>query len=355
MGALLTRKHLGDDGYTISPLIVGGWQLSSGHRQDAVDETALFADLERMVRAGWTTFDCADIYTGVEERFGRFQERFAPAFRADGIELQFHTKYVPDLDDLAALDRSAVERIIDRSLRRLRLERLDLVQFSWWDYAIPGYVEVAQWLAELQQAGKIRHVGATNFDTPRMREMLEAGVRLASNQVQYSVLDRRPEAALVGLAESHDVGLLCYGALAGGLLSERYLGAAPLAEPVANRSLTKYGLIVDEAGGWERYQELLRALGAVAQRRGCSISAVALRWVLERPRVAGAMVGTFHGGHLEDNQRALALALTTEDREQIASAIDDLDPLDGDVFGLERIPDGPHSRIMWKNLSRKQS
>ena len=353
MSRIVTTVPLGDDGYTISSLIVGGWQLSQGHRQTAVDEPALFRDLARMARAGWTTFDCADIYTGVEELFGRFREAWAPSLREDGVELRFHTKYVPDLDDLTSLNRDAVERIVDRSLARLGVERLDLVQFSWWDYDVPGYVETACWLAELQTAGKIRHVGATNFDVPRMKEMLAAGVPLVSNQVQYSLLDRRPEHGLVSLAQEHGLGLLCYGVLAGGFLGAKYLGQPPPTEPFSNRSLVKYRLVVDEAGGWERYQELLVTLDAVARRHDCAPSAVALRWALERPAVAAAMVGTFHGAHLESNLDALSLAWTDQDRADLDAAARRLADLEGDVFGLERVPDGIHSRIMRKSLSRK--
>ena len=271
------------------------------------------------------------------------------------VSLQFHTKYVPDLDALASLDRAATEAVIDRSLKRLGVERLDLVQFSWWDYAVPRYVEVAQWLGELRDAGKIRHVGATNFDTPRMREMLDAGVPLVSNQVQYSLLDRRPEQALATLAEERGLALIGYGALAGGLLTQPYLDAPPLSEPFANRSLVKYRLIVEEAGGWSRYQDLLRTLAAIAQRHGRELSDVALRWVLDRPTVAAAMVGTFHGRHLASNLAALSLSLTAEDRTEIEAALARLEDLHGDVFGLEREEEGPHSRIMWKNLAGQPS
>ena len=345
---------LGDDGYRISSLIVGGWQLSRGHRQTPVDEDALFRDLARMARAGWTTFDCADIYTGVEDLFGRFQEAHAESLREDGIELQFHTKYVPDREDLATLTRDSVQRVIDRSLERLRVERLDLVQLSWWDYDVPGYVETAHWLGGLREAGKIRHVGATNFDVPRMKEMLAAGVPLVSNQVQYSLLDRRPEHELVSLAQEEGLGLLCYGVLAGGFLGARHLGHPPPTEPFSNRSLVKYRLIVDEAGGWGRYQGLLQTLDVIARRHRRTPSAVALRWILDRPAVAAAMLGTFHGGHLESNLDALSLRLTDQDRADLEAATGRLSDLQGDVFGLERVLEGPHSRIMWRNLSKEQ-
>lgn len=345
---------LGGDGYEISALVVGGWQLSRGHRRAAVDEASLFHDLARMARAGWTTFDCADIYTGVEDLFGRFRAAHAESLRRDGVELRFHTKYVPDRDELATLTRESVERVVDRSLKRLRVERLDLVQFAWWDYGVPGYVEAARWLDELRAAGKIRHVGATNFDVPRLREMLDAGVPLVSNQVQYSLFDRRPEHGLVSFARERGLGLLCYGVLAGGFLGAGYLGQPAPAEPLANRSLVKYRLIVDEAGGWERLQELLRTLDVIARRHGCAPSSVALRWTLDRPGVAAAMVGTFHGRHMEANLDALSLSLTDQDQTELDAALRKLADLEGDVFDLERVPDGPHSRIMWKNLSREE-
>jgi aryl-alcohol dehydrogenase-like predicted oxidoreductase len=136
--------------------------------------------MRAFVQAGITTFDCADIYTGVEELIGEFLRRHGGALPP----VQVHTKYVPDLESLPNLTGRDVERSIDRSLRRLGVERLDLVQFHWWDYDVPGYVEAALQLARLQRAGKIRHIGLTNFDAMHLREILNAGVDVVSNQVQ---------------------------------------------------------------------------------------------------------------------------------------------------------------------------
>lgn len=79
--------------------------------------------------------------------------------------VQLHTKFVPDLSELAIVDSRYVTDIIDRSLQRLATERLDLVQFHWWDFSVPRYVETAFELDKLRRAGKIAHVGVTNFDT----------------------------------------------------------------------------------------------------------------------------------------------------------------------------------------------
>ena len=181
-------------GYEVPRIIAGLWQLSEGHRREPRRRADVMDLLARLVDAGFTVFDCADIYTGVEELLGEFRARYrAEQGSVAAGRLRIHTKFVPDRDALAALDRSYVERIIDRSLCRLGVERLDLVQFAWWDYAVPGYVETALWLDELRRAGKIRLLGATNFDVPHLGEIVEAGVPIATQQVQYSLLDRRPE------------------------------------------------------------------------------------------------------------------------------------------------------------------
>src|SRR5688572_27451096 len=176
--------------------------------------------MDRFVDAGITTFDCADIYTGVEVLIGGWLKQRRQSGGAAAV--QVHTKYVPDLDRLPTHSRTDVVRGIDRSLARLGVDALDLVQLHWWDYDVPGYVEAALWLNELRTAGKICHVGLTNFDRPRLAEIAGAGVPVVSHQVQYSVLDRRP-AAMASDCASRGIGLLCYGSLAGGFLSERWL------------------------------------------------------------------------------------------------------------------------------------
>lgn len=346
------RVSLGSSGYTISRLIIGGWQLSKGHREASIDEDSLFEDLARMARAGMTTLDVADIYSGVEERIGRFSARNARSLREDGVALQVHTKFVPDRRALPTLQRTDIEQSIDRSLRRLQRERLDLVQFAWWDYEVHGYVEAALALTDLQRAGKIRHLGVTNFDVVRTQELLDAGVPIVANQVQYSLLDQRPEKGMVTLAKENGFGLLCYGALAGGFLSGHYRNRTNPPQSLPNRSLVKYRLIIDEIGGWEAYQQLLGVLHGIAQRHQVAVSAIALAFVLDRPQVLATMIGTFHGQHLEDNLTACGVALTPLDRAEIDSALGALRNPPGDVFELERETGGPHASIMWTDLNR---
>ena len=340
-------------GTEVPRFIIGLWQLSQGHRIQPRGRAEVMDLLARLVEAGFTAFDCADIYTGVEELLGEFRTEYLARHGSTATDrLRIHTKFVPDHDALPTIDRRYVERIIDRSLRRLGVERLDLVQFAWWDYAVPGYVETALWLDELRRAGKIRLLGVTNFDVPRLREMLDAGVPIATQQVQYSLLDRRPENGMAGFCREHGIGLFCYGTLAGGFLSEGHLGVEAPQSPLENRSLTKYRLMIDEAGGWDRFQELLEILASIAERTRGTVAQVALRWVLDRPSVSAALVGISGARSMRDVPDALRIRLAPDDLALLRAWGEAGPRPHGDVFGLERQRGGSHAEIMKYNLNQ---
>ena len=137
-----------------------------------IDREQALRDMLLYVENGITTFDCADIYTGVESLIGEFLSRHRGAMRSGSLpQVQVHTKYVPDLSTLSTITRRDVQATVDRSLDRLGVDCLDLVQFHWWDYDVPGYVEAALHLDALRDAGKIRHIGVTNFDVARLAEL----------------------------------------------------------------------------------------------------------------------------------------------------------------------------------------
>ncbi|SMD19762.1 aldo/keto reductase [Rhizobium sp. RU36D] len=337
-------------GYRISRVIRGGWQLAGGH--GAIDRGQAVRDLLAAFDAGISTYDCADIYTGVEELIGEARMTLARERGSEvGAQVKVHTKLVPDLDKLATINRDYIRSIVEQSLRRLKTERLDLVQFHWWDYAFPGYVDAMHWLKEMQDEGKVRNLGTTNFDVPKLTEIIASGISLASQQLQYSVLDQRPSHGLAELAAEKNFSLLCYGSVAGGFLSDRWLGQPEPDMPLENRSLVKYKLIIDDFGGWDLYQELLRALRSVADRHEADIATIASAWVLRQPQVAAVIVGARNQAHALANARIMEIDLSDTDM----AAIDDVisrstGPL-GDVYTLERDRTGRHGSIMHYNLN----
>ena len=340
-------------GYAITRVIRGGWQLAGGH--GTIEPERALDDLLAAFDAGVTTFDCADIYTGVEELYGALRTRLRETRGEDTArQLRVHTKLVPDLTILPSVRRSDIEAIVDRSLARLRVERLDLVQFHWWDYNEPRWLDAMGWLDELRRAGKVGLIGGTNFNTAHVREILAADIPLASMQVQYSVLDRRPENGFAALCRAHDVALLCYGTVAGGFLSDRWLGAPEPAAPLANRSLVKYKLIIEDFGGWALFQELLAALRRVADRHGVDIASVASRMALQFPGVAAVIVGATSRAHLAANVAAAAIPLTAGDIGEVEAVASRGEGPIGDVYELERDRTGPHGAIMKYNLNAER-
>lgn len=339
-----------EPGYDISRLIKGSWHLAGGHGR--IDRPEAIRDMATFVEAGITTFDCADIYTGVEEMIGDFRV----AFPSLAPHVQVHTKCVPDYHQLARVTRSYIEGIIDRSIERLRVERLDLVQYYWWDPdGIPGFVEAGLWLADLHQAGKIARIGVSNFNTRQLKQLVDAGVPVATNQPQYSPIDRRPENKLIPACRESGIMQLCYGTLAGGFLAADWLGAAEPAGPFENRSLAKYKLIIEDFGGWALFQELLRTLHAIAGKHGRSIAQVALRWLLDRPNVAAAIVGATSVRHIPENIEVFEFALDEEDHAAVSTVTARRAGSAGDCYDLERDREGRHGRIMHYNLGSEST
>lgn len=339
------------ENYEISRVIRGGWQLAGGHgaisADDAINDMVAFAD------AGITTFDCADIYTGVEELIGLFRLRYRALRGQEALDhIRVHTKFVPDLEVLPHIDKAYVESVIDTSLKRLNLDCLDLVQFHWWDYDVPKWIETAQWLLELQTAGKISQVSGTNFDSDHVQAIIESGVSFTSMQLQYSLLDRRPEKAMAALAAEHGFSLLGYGTVAGGFLGDRWLGQPEPPHPLENRSLTKYKLIIDDFGGWDLFQHLLATLRIVADRHHTDIATVASGYMLTKPGVAAVIVGARNRDHLTGNLAISELKLTAQDHKDICAVLGQANDLDGDVYTLERDREGRHGRIMKYNLNK---
>ncbi len=337
-------------GYEVSRVIKGGWQLAGGH--GAYDRERAIGDMAAFLDAGIECFDCADIYTGVEEMIGEFLHRLRRARGSEAAErVKVHTKLVPDLARLATFTARDVEAIVERSLARLRLERLHLVQFYWWDLTLGRPLEVLDSLARLCEKGKIEHLGVTNWDAAQTEPFLAAGLPVISTQVQYSLLDQRPAGDFTRWCAGHDLAMLCYGTLAGGFLTEAWLGREDPGFAFDNRSLVKYRLIIDEFGPWTLFQDLLRVLADIASRHGVTVGAVAARYVLDQPRVAAVIIGARDARRLPQTLAVFDFALDDAERERISAILARRRGPGGPVYGLERDREGRHGRIMKYDLN----
>ncbi len=147
------------------------------------------------------------------------------------------------------VSRETVRAAVTRALRRLRRERIDLLQFHAWRFSDPAWLDALFFLEELRAEGLVGHLGAVNFDTAHLRVAVASGIRLVSNQVAFSLLDRRAAGRMSAFCRDHGVQLLAYGALAGGFLTERWLDRpAPTEAERATWSQMKYHRFIEAAG-----------------------------------------------------------------------------------------------------------
>src|SRR5579864_7385570 len=300
----------------ISRILNGMWQVAGGHGD--IDPESAISEMFSYHDSGLTTWDMADIYGPAEEYFGEFRKRLEKQRGKDAAtQVQALTKFVPNPGPMT---RSIVEHYIEKSIKRMKVPSIDVLQFHWWDYTDTGYLDALHHLTKLCDEGRIRHLGLTNFDTDRIEIMVEQGFMILSNQVQYSIIDQRPQIKMAPFCQKNNMHLFAYGTLCGGFLSKKYLGKTePTRSDIDTYSLQKYNNMIDAWGGWNLFQELLVTLDAIATKHGSSIANVATRYILDKPAVAGVIIGTRLGisENKSDNLKVFSLKLDSNDNEKI--------------------------------------
>ena len=308
-------------------VVIGCWQLTERHDADSAVDL-----LQTYMRAGFTTFDTADIYGDSEALLGRLRAR-----QPDGEHPEVFTKYVTGD---ASLDNA---RKVNSQSRQSLGGAPAMVQFHWWQYNDGRFVDAAQHLVKLQAEGHLRHVAACNFDTPHLKRLVDAGVPVVANQVQYSLLDRRPENGMVQYAREHGIKLAVFGTVAGGWLSDRWLGVKKKPTPRSPTvSFRMYATPLDRwtGGRWELFQELLRTLRVIADRLETTIANVAVLWVLEQlgPEGGWVILGIRDATHIDDHRMLLEgkARLHMDDMKAIEVVLAKGNPPLGDIWGHER-------------------
>jgi len=303
---------------TICRIVNGMWQVAGGHGY--IDHKLAIEDMIRYHDAGFTSWDLADIYGPAEDFIGDFRRKLSALKGEEELnKVQALTKWVPQP---RIITRSIVDESIQRSLRRMGVSSLDLLQFHWWDYNNPYYMDALKYLSDLRDKGIVKHLGLTNFDTERMQIMVDSDIQIVSNQVQYSIIDRRPEVKMIPFCIKHNISLLAYGSICGGLMSERYLGRTqpPSIADLDTLSLRKYKKMIDAWGGWTLFQELLSTLNRIAQKCNVSIANVATRYILDKAAVAGVIIGARLGisDHISNNALVFNFSLDKSDYNDIS-------------------------------------
>jgi len=301
-------------GLEISRILTGLWQIADMERTGSFmnpEESAL--EMRRYVDAGLTTFDMADHYGTSELIAGQYEAGWPGSS-------ELLTKWIPKPGTVA---REETRAAIELALERMGREQIDLLQFHAWSYSDPSWLDCMFCLQELKEDGLIQHLGVTNTDATHLAMLLNSGVDVVSNQICYSLLDQRAGGSMTDLCSHYDIKLLAFGTLAGGFLTDQWIGVSePDFQSLETWSQMKYKRFIDAAGGWDKFQDLLTALERVARRFGVSVANVASRVILDAPAVAGVIIGARLGNreHIEDNLRLFDLELDGPALEEIEHA-----------------------------------
>jgi len=324
------RYRLAED-LEISRIVTGLWQVADMERSGtALDPERASSAMLEYARVGFDTFDMADHYGSAELITGRMLTRARAGELPPEQAPHAFTKWCPTPGPMTA---AVVRAGVETCRRRLGVEAIDLLQFHWWSFDHPSYLDAVIELAALRSEGLIRHIGVTNFDTAHLRVLVAHGLPIATNQVCFSVLDRRAAGEMSAFCLAHGIRLLAYGTLGGGLIASRWLGCPePSADEIGDWSKMKYQRFVAAIGGWQVLQDILRALARVAQRHGVSLSNVATRWVLEHEAVAAVIVGARLGEreHRADNAALFSFRLDAADRALLDEVLGAATMLAGD-------------------------
>ncbi|HJW09131.1 MAG TPA: aldo/keto reductase [Holophagaceae bacterium] len=310
------KRPLGRTGLSISPLVFGGNVFGW-----TIDRKTSFEILDRFVDAGFETVDTADVYSiwkpgnqggesetiiGEWMRDRRCRDRIVLITKV-GMEM------APDRKGLSA---AWIGRAVEDSLRRLQTDHIDVYLSHKFDPGTPHEETLAAY-QKLIAAGKVRAIGASNYDAGQLREALGASAkglpRYEVLQPEYNLYDRQSyDGALRDLAMAEGLGVITYFSLAKGFLSGKYRSEADLGKSPRGKGVKGY---LDARGF-----RILGALDTVAARQSARLAEVALAWLMARPGVTAPIASATSLEQLDSLIRASSLALSAEDMAALETA-----------------------------------
>ena len=307
----LTFKPVGASGIAIAPLVFGGNVFGW-----TADKDTSFAILDRLLDAGLTTIDTADVYSRWHpgNHGGESETILGEWFASRGARhrIQLITKVGMD----QGLSAAHIERAAEASLKRLRTDHIDIYFSHRWDGETPQAETLAAY-DRLIRAGKVRIIGASNFSAGQVRTALDAARRenLPRYQIlepEYSLVERaRLEGPLADVAIEQGLAVIPYYALASGFLTGKYRSEADLAGRARADRVRQYLNL--------RGLRILAALDDVAERHGAQPAAVALAWTMRRPGVTAPIASASRVTQVDTLVQATQLALTDEDMAQLTA------------------------------------
>lgn len=308
---------LGQDGAAVCPLCIGTWawgdKLFWNYGSDDEDAKQLQAAFQAALEAGTTFFDTAEVYGfGTSEKYlGQFMQQ--SNLTSSDLPVQIATKFGPAPWRFTA---QSVSDALTESLKRLRLEQVSLYQVHWPFSFFISQETLMNALADEVQRGRIEAVGVSNYSAEQMQQaykiLAARGVKLASNQVRYSLLTRQIETnGILDTARQLGVTILAYSPLAQGLLTGKYTANGSVKPTGARRLDPRFS-----KEGLQKIEPVISILKKIGDRHGRTPAQVALNWLIAQGNMV-AIAGAKNANQVQQNAGALGWRMTDEEMTQL--------------------------------------
>jgi aryl-alcohol dehydrogenase-like predicted oxidoreductase len=313
-------KTLGNTGLLVSHLCLGTMTFHGGEGFWKTIGTVDQAGADELIRAsldaGINFFDTADVYSEgeSEKALGQALRNLNIARKDVVIATKVFGRVGPGRNDVGA-SRGHIMDAVEASLRRLRMDHIDLYQIHGND-AVTPLEETLRALDDLVRQGKVRYLGCSNWQAWKLAKALAISefkglARFDTLQAYYSIAGRDLEREIAPLLEAEKTGLLVWSPLAGGLLSGKFTRENQ--KPAGSRRSEFDFPIVDKARVWN----ILDVMAPIAQAHDCSAARVSLAWLLSKPLVTSVIIGAKRLDQLADNLAAVDLQLTPHEMKQL--------------------------------------
>eukprot|EP01059_Diplonema_ambulator_P025397 TRINITY_DN42433_c0_g1_i1.p2 TRINITY_DN42433_c0_g1~~TRINITY_DN42433_c0_g1_i1.p2 ORF type:complete len:360 (+),score=141.45 TRINITY_DN42433_c0_g1_i1:45-1082(+) len=344
----MERRECGKTNKLSLPVMcVGTWSFG-GTADDywgTQDEAATKELVHFSIEQGANFFDTAEMYNG-----GRSEEALGKVLKDDGLREKciIVDKIPPD-----ACHEDEMAKRLDKALERLQTSYCDIYMVHWpfkpasvWKGEMPKAQDAFKHLAALQKAGKIKHIGVSNFGVKQLQEALACGVEILVNEVSYSLFTRGIEFGVSELCKANGIGILAYSPLMQGLLTGKYKNADEV-PPMRARTLhfrsdrpgSRHGL----PGCEDAMFEALEKLRAVADREKTSLSNLSIAWCLANPAVVSVIAGCRNIDQLKENMAAAAMKLSPELVEELNTITEPVKAHVGHVLDYYASPEDSRS------------
>lgn len=293
----MQQRQLGKDGPMVSVLGLGAWPLGGG--MGLIDEATAISTIHAAIDQGITLVDTAQAYRTSEATLGKalkngYRDRCFLATKVSG-------NYSPE----------AIRSAIENSLRDLAVDYVDLYQIHSWkaEYPVEASMET---MARLQEEGKIRYFGVSNYNAEQMAQALETA-HFHSNQPRYNLFDRQIEAEDIPFCERMGIGILAHSPLAKGLLTGKYKAGHQFPADDERAKMPRF-----QGELFHQYLAVAQRLEAeIANRKGLTMVQLAIAWQLRLPAITCVLVGAKNPQQVMDYLPATDVEFTADELAQI--------------------------------------